>query len=67
VDFTLAFALQLGKKHGKTSVRVSIHKHTLRIHTHNNKNTQITLLNRNKTIYTLIKKIEPKEYERNNE
>jgi hypothetical protein len=26
--FTLAFALQLRKKHGKTSVRVVIHKHT---------------------------------------
>jgi len=37
--FTLAFALQLRKKHGKTSVRVVIHKHTMRIHRHNNKNT----------------------------
>jgi hypothetical protein len=27
--FTLAFALQLRKKHGKTSVRVVIHKHTV--------------------------------------
>jgi len=26
VGFTLAFALQLRKKHGKTSVRVAIHK-----------------------------------------
>ena len=42
--FTLAFALQLRKKHGKPSVRVAIHKHTIRIHGH--KNTQITLLNR---------------------
>ena len=30
--FTLAFALQLRKKHGKTSVRVVRHKHTRRIH-----------------------------------
>jgi len=43
--YTLAFALQLRKKHGKTSVRVAeagtmkIHKHTIRIHIHNNKNT----------------------------
>jgi hypothetical protein len=51
--FTLAFALQLRKKHGKTSVRVV--KHTARIHGHNNKNTYITLSNRNKAIYTLIK------------
>jgi len=29
--FTLAFALQLGKKHGRTSVRVVRHKHTMRI------------------------------------
>jgi hypothetical protein len=61
--FTQTFALQLRKEHGKSSVRVAIHKHTTRIHSHNNKNTQITLLNRNKTIHTLIK-IEPKEYER---
>jgi hypothetical protein len=32
--FTLAFALQLRKKHGKTSDRVVIHKHTVRIHSH---------------------------------
>ena len=32
--FTLVFALQLRKKHGKTSVRVVIHKHTLSIHSH---------------------------------
>jgi hypothetical protein len=32
--FTLAFALQLRKKHGKTSDRVVIHKHTIRIHIH---------------------------------
>jgi hypothetical protein len=37
--FTLAFALQLRKKHGKTSVRVVINKYTMRIHKHNNKNT----------------------------
>jgi len=30
-SFTLAFALQLRKKHGKTSVRVAIHKHTIKI------------------------------------
>jgi hypothetical protein len=29
--FTLAFALQLSKKHGKTSARVVIHKHKIRI------------------------------------
>ena len=29
--FTLAFALQMRKKHGKTSVRVTIHKHAIRI------------------------------------
>jgi hypothetical protein len=28
----LAFALQLRKNHGKISVRVAIHKHTIRIH-----------------------------------
>jgi hypothetical protein len=49
------------KKAWKTSVRVVIQKRTIRIHNHNNKNTYITLLNRNKTVYTLIKKIEPKE------
>jgi len=59
----VAFALQLKKKHGKTSVKVAIQKHTMRIHSHNNKNTKITLSNKNKTIYTLIKKIEHKEYE----
>ena len=33
--YTLAFALQLREKHGRTSVRVAIHKHTMRIqHTH---------------------------------
>ena len=37
-DFTLAFALKLRKKHGKTSVRVIRHKHKMRIHSHNNKN-----------------------------
>jgi len=37
--FTLAFALQLRKKHGKTSVIVVIHKHKMRLHSHNNKNT----------------------------
>jgi len=31
VGFALAFALQVRKKHGKTSVRVAIHKHTIRI------------------------------------
>jgi hypothetical protein len=59
--FTLAFALQLREKHGKTSVRVVRNKHTMRIHSHNNKNTQITLSNRNK-LYTLIK-LERKDYE----
>ena len=34
--FTLAFVLQLRKKHGKTSVRVAIHKRTIRIHSCNN-------------------------------
>jgi hypothetical protein len=70
--FTLGFALQLRKRHAKTcqgSRRVpagtmKIHKHTITIHRHNNKNTQITVLNRSTTyIHTLIK-IEPKEYER---
>jgi hypothetical protein len=37
--FSLACALQLGKKHGKTSVRVDIHKHTTITHRYNNKNT----------------------------
>jgi hypothetical protein len=32
----MAFALQLRKKHGKTSVRVAIHKHTMR-----NKHTSV--------------------------
>jgi len=31
---------------------VKIHKHTIRIHRHKNKNTYITVLNRNTTIYT---------------
>jgi hypothetical protein len=34
--FTLALALQLRKKHEKTTVRVVIHKHTIRIHSNNN-------------------------------
>ena len=40
-SYTLAFALQPREKHGKTSVRLAIHKHTstMRIHSHNNKNT----------------------------
>jgi hypothetical protein len=37
--FTLAFVLQLRKKDGKSSVRIAIHKHTIRIYSHNNKNT----------------------------
>jgi len=37
--FTLAFALQLKKKHEKTSVRIAIHKHTMKIQYYNNKNT----------------------------
>ena len=36
-NFTLAFALQLRTIHGKSSVRVVIHKHTMRIHGYNNK------------------------------
>jgi hypothetical protein len=35
---TLEIAIKMKKKHGKTSVRVAIHKHTMRIHIHNNKN-----------------------------
>jgi hypothetical protein len=31
VGYILAFALQLREKHGKTSVRVVINKHTMRI------------------------------------
>ena len=31
---------------------MKIHKHTIRIHRHNNKNTYIAVLNRNTTIYT---------------
>jgi len=57
--FALAFVLLVRKKHGKTSVQVvevKIHKHTIRIHRHNNENTLITVLNRNTPIYTLIKK-----------
>jgi hypothetical protein len=38
-SFTLAFTLQQRKKHGKTSVRVVILKHTVRILRYNNKNT----------------------------
>jgi len=34
--FALTFALQLRKKHGKTSVMVTIHKHKIRIQRHNN-------------------------------
>ena len=29
--FTLTFALHMRKKHGKTSVRVVIHKHTMEL------------------------------------
>ena len=56
--FTLEFALQLRKKARKNLSQGS-HKHTMRIHSHNNKNTYITLSNKSKPIYTLIK-IEPK-------
>jgi hypothetical protein len=54
-SYTLAFALQPRKKHGKTSVRVaSWHDEnriyrtfiTIRIHKLNNKNTQLTKLNK---------------------
>ena len=45
-NFTLAFALKLRKKHGKNLSQGSrrhdegtVHKHTVRIHSHNNKNT----------------------------
>jgi hypothetical protein len=41
--FTLEFALQLRKKHGKTSGRLAIHKHTMRIQSHNNKNTNYVI------------------------
>jgi len=34
---------------------MKIHKHTIRIHRHNNKNTYITVLNRNTIICALIK------------
>jgi hypothetical protein len=37
--FTMVFALQLRKNHGKNSVRVAIHKNTIQINSHNNKNT----------------------------
>jgi len=68
----LGFCLTTEKKARKTfsqgSRRVlagtmKIHKRTIRINKHKNKNTQITVLNRNTTIYILIK-IELKEYER---
>ena len=40
--FTLAFAIQLRKKHGKTSVRVATHKHTIiiqdKLHSFSNSN-----------------------------
>jgi hypothetical protein len=42
--FALAFALQLREKHGKTSVRVVIHKHTVRIYSHNNTNYIVLLV-----------------------
>jgi hypothetical protein len=59
-SYALAFALQLRKKHGKTSVRVAeecqlagwkqnIQNRTyisIRIHKHKNKNTQVTKLNK---------------------
>jgi len=61
--FYPGICLTTEEKHGKTSVRVAIYKHTIRIHNHNNKNTYITLLNRNKTIYTTLIETEPKEYE----
>jgi len=41
---------------------MKIHKHTIGIHRHKNENILITILSTNTTIYTLIKKIEPKEY-----
>jgi len=37
--FTLAFALQLRKKNGKTSVSLTIRKDAIRMLSHNNKNT----------------------------
>jgi len=37
--FYPGICLTIEEKHGKTSVRVAIHKHTLRIHSNNNKNT----------------------------
>ena len=47
-SYTLAFALQLRKKAWKN---LSQSSRTIRIHRPNNKNTQITVLNRNTTIY----------------
>jgi len=37
--FYPGICLTTEENHGKTSVRVVIHKHTMRIHSHNNKNT----------------------------
>jgi hypothetical protein len=34
---------------------IKMHKHTIKIHRHNNKNTYITVLNRNTTTCTYIK------------
>ena len=39
--FTLAFALQLRKKHGKTLVRVTIHKYTIRIQEYDKRKSHI--------------------------
>jgi hypothetical protein len=66
VSYTLAFALRLTteakamKNLSQGSRRVpastmKIHNHTIRIHRYKNKNTQITVLNRNTTVYELIK------------
>jgi hypothetical protein len=61
-EFYPVICLTTEAKARKNLNQGSIHKHTIRIHIHNNTNTKITLSNRNKTIYTLIK-IEPKDYE----
>jgi hypothetical protein len=56
--FTLAFALQLRKKHRKTSVKVVIHKHTMRIHSHNIKNCEIFIENSKKKLDIAVLKLQ---------
>ena len=56
--FTLAFALQLSKKHGKPSVRVQYtyhqNTHTLQTHTHRHTHIHTTKPTHYKTTYRIV-------------